>query len=278
MSDFPREIAPNIDWFGNCLPVAKGSESYHAHLGVFLLQGEDKTLLVDTGMPRFWPSMKVQLDAALRGRPLDYLFPTHPESPHAANTPNIHERYPNCRVVGDTRDYALYYPKHARRLDPRAIGDEIDLGGLHFTFIPAIFKDLPSSMWGYESTHQVMFVADGFAFLHSGSSVPEDDDPLHRPGECTLTSSELIAGLTTANGDFIVRASLYWSRFVEPAGIFEQLKALLKKYPTKIIAPAHGNVIVAVDKALPIVMQTHVDAFETTFNPKATFSAAGLGG
>lgn len=278
MTDFPREIAPNIDWFGNCLPVSKGDEVFHAHLGVFLLKGTKHTLLVDTGMPKFWGSMKAQLDAALDGRQLDYLFPTHPESPHAANLPKILDRYPGCRVVGDTRDYALYHPGHADRLDPSKLGDEIDLGELKLTFIPAVFKDLPSTLWAYESTHQVMFVSDGFAFLHTGSAVPEDDDPLHRPGECALNSSELIGGLTTEKGDFIVRASLYWSRFVEPELIFTQLRELFEKYPTKVIAPAHGNVIVDVPGVLPVVMQTHIDAFETTFNPNKTFSAAGLGG
>ena len=264
MALFPRQIAPNIYWFGNCIPVEVDGEVLHSHLGVYLLKGQSKTLLVDTGIPRYRKSFQEQLDVALAGRSLDFIFPTHPEVPHASNLPNLLERYPAAKVVGDTRDYHLYYPHYVDHLLPKAEGDTIDLGGLTFHFVKAVLRDLPSSLWGYEATHRVMFVADGFAFLHNGSDNPNSDDPLHRPGDCTLTSAELIQGLDIEKGEFIVRAALYWSRYVDPDILFTQIAELFKTYPTDIIGPAHGHAIVDVAAALPAVKQTHINAYRST--------------
>jgi hypothetical protein len=261
--NFPREIAKNVFWFGNCVKFDVDGEVLHAHFGIYLLIGKDRTLLVDTGVPRYWPSQKIQMDAALAGRPLDYVFITHLEVPHSTNLPNILESYPQCRVVGDARDFHLFYPQYTDRMDPKTEGDEVDLGDLRLKFIPAVLKDLPGSLWAYESAQQVMFVADGFAFAHSGSDDPLHDDPLHRPGECTFTSSELLDGLEVGKGEMIVRTALYWSRYVDPDSLFEKIGQLLAIYPTKVICPAHSNVIVDIERALPIVKQTHLNAFQS---------------
>ncbi|WP_424138297.1 MBL fold metallo-hydrolase [Roseomonas chloroacetimidivorans] len=266
---FPREIAPGILWFGNCLRITMGGEVFHSHLGVYLLKGNEKTLLVDTGMTRHWKSMRRQIDRALDGRSLDYVFPTHPEVPHCSNIPNLLDHYPGSRVVGDVRDYHLYYPEYADRFGEMGAGDVIDLGGQRVVFVPAVIRDLPSSLWAYEETRQVMFVADGFGFAHAGSDDPSRDDPLHRPGECALTSEEIIDGLQVGRGEFVVRAALYWSRFVDPAPLFAEMRDLLTAHPATIIAPAHGNVVVDVPRTLPIAQQTHANAFGGAFPSSA---------
>lgn len=258
---FPREIAPSIFWFGNCLPVTVAGERYHSHLGVYLLRGAERTLLVDTGMMRSWPSLSKQLDVALDGRTLDFVFPTHPEVPHASNLPNLLERFPDIKVVGDTRDYAVYYPELEQVLQPSVVGDRIDLGGLVFRFLPAVLRDLPSSMWGFEETSRVLFVADGFGFIHSGSADPFGDHPVHRPGECTLTTAELPGDVVAAQGEVVVRAALYWTRFVDSAPMFEDLKAMFAELSPMLVAPAHGNVVSAPEAALAVAERTHENAY-----------------
>lgn len=258
---FPREIAPNIFWFGNCLKISVTAEIMHIHLNQFLLKGEEKTLLIDTGMPRHWDSLKAQLNIALGGRSLDYLFPTHPEVPHCANIPNILDEYPSCSLIGDVRDYGLYYPETRGRALNVSVGDAVDLGGLKLRFVPAILKDLPSSLWAFEETHRIMFVADGFAFLHAGSQNPMLDEPLHRPGECTLTSTELGSGVNVELGNFIIRAALHWSRFVDPDRLLKEMDELIDEHKPSIIASAHGNIIVDVDHVLPMIREMHHKAY-----------------
>lgn len=269
MTDIPREISRDILWLGSCIPVSINDETFHSHLGMYLLRGTDRTLLIDTGMPRFWPAVKRQLDVALGGRRLDYVFPTHPEVPHSANVPNILDSYPECRLIGDTRDYHLFYPQYVNRMDSVVANDEIDLGGLTFVFIDAVLKDLPSTLWGYERRERIMFVADGFAFLHPGDELSANDDPLHRPGDCGKLSSEIAGGLDVQLGEFIVKAALYWSRYVDPEHLFRSIRSLLSTYPTRMIAPAHSCVIDDVEGSIPIVQLTHENAYRATFAPRS---------
>ena len=264
LSTFPREIAAGVLWFGNCLSANVGRDVLHAHLSSYLIKGTSKTLLVDTGMPQTWSSLKVQLSEALDGRELDLVFPTHPEAPHCANLPRILRAYPSCRVVGDVRDYACYFPEFDDRLDHSAPSDVLDLGGKRVEFLPAILKDLPSSLWAFETTERVLFTSDGFCFLHAGSPDPFSDHPLHRPGECALTSAELSEGVNLDNAEFFVKSALYWSRYVDPDLLFGQVNDMLSKYPAEVIAPSHGNVIVDVPQIMPTLKQTHVNAYHNT--------------
>lgn len=261
MTAFPRRITSTVSWFGNCIPVEVDGETLHSHLGVYLVRGRDKTLLVDTGIPRHWASFRTQLDIALEGSALDYIFPTHPEVPHASNLANLLDYFPAAMVVGDIRDYHLYFPNHVTRMAARAVGDVIDLGGSRFHFVSAVLRDLPSTLWGYEEATRVLFVADGFAFLHAGSPNPYADDPLHRPGECTLTSSDMLGGLDVRRGEFIVRAALYWSRYVDPEVLFRKIEELFQRYPTEIIGPAHGPVLTDLARTLPLAKLTHEKAY-----------------
>ena len=84
----PREMAPGLTWLGTCLEVLPriqgaylkhaGSSILHAHQSFYLVAGERATAIVDTGQPQHWPAIERQLERALAGRTLNYVFPTHP--------------------------------------------------------------------------------------------------------------------------------------------------------------------------------------------------------
>lgn len=263
---FPRELAPGIYWLGACIPTHVNGVAFHGHVGQFLLVGEASTLLVDTGIPRDWKVIEAQLTKVLGARELDYLFVTHPEPPHSAALPNILDRYPGCRVVGDITDYHLYFPDYQHRLAAMTVGEEIDLGRLRFRFIEAVLKDLPNTLWGYETTERVMFVSDGFSFVHRDTLAESHDEIVHRPEECAMTSAELPGGVNLEHAAFILLTALYWSQFVDPEALFEEVEAVLRENPSRMIAPAHGNVIVDPDVVLPIIRKVHERAFENRAN------------
>ena len=64
------------------------------------------------------------------------------------------------------RDYHLFYPGIESRTTHVGPGHTLELGGLSCEFVPAILKDLPSTLWLYESTQRVLFAADGFSYFH----------------------------------------------------------------------------------------------------------------
>lgn len=268
----PRALAPNVHWLGKCIDdstMEMRGTAHHSHLSLYLISGADATLLVDTGVPSGWPAVEAQLAELLGNRKLDYVFPTHPEYPHSGNLEKLMDRYPAARVIGDVRDYHAYFPAIAARTVSVTAGSTVDLGsGSRLTFLPGLLRDLPSTLWLYEEQSQIMFVADGFGFFHrepdtANQEGDEDSMPHHYPGECALTVSELDADLEVVQASTIVRNALSWSRYVDATPLFGELRDLLAQFPTRIIAPAHGNVIDRPDEVLPMIEESHAVAFRT---------------
>ena len=264
----PREIAPGIHWFGPCNSTDMGGGTMHVHLSVFLLLGATHTLLIDTSTPTFWPKVAGDLERLLGGRTLDYILPTHCELPHSSNLPLLLTAYPAACVVGDLRDYHLYYPEFAERFEQRPLGVGLDLGGLQLTFVEAVLRDLPTTVWVYEATRQVMFVADGFSYVHTPSQAslsredPETGTPYHMLGECALTTGELQGDINEVQAAYLLRSALWWSRYVNADQLFRRVADIFEEYPTKVIAPAHGNVIVDPERIVPIIRDVHRRAGE----------------
>jgi metallo-beta-lactamase superfamily protein len=254
----PREIAPGIHWLGACGAGEVNGTPIHGHFSVFLLVGDSASLLVDTGVPSSWPVIECQLDAILGDRQLTWIVPTHPEIPHSGSLAALLGKYPKAVVTGDMRDYHLHFPDHAARLAPRARGETLDLGGLGFTFVEAVLYDMPSTIWGFERHHQVMFTSDGFLFSHRVPALADGTDldtPAHLPGECAMTTSELAeAGspIDLEMGAFVLRMSIFGNRYIDSDLVFGRLRALFDRYPTRLIAPAHGNVVDDVETSLPV--------------------------
>lgn len=235
----PREIAPGIWWMPLCLEFVPAEELTHIHNAQYLIVGSDKTLLFDTGMPFQWNEIDSQLDQILGDRPLDYFVPSHPEIGHCSGTGHMFEKYPDTVLIGDVRDYTLFWPEYADRMIAAPIGSTIDLGSHTWHFVDALLKDLPSTQWGYESSQQVLFPADGFAYSHQ-PPVEGDDRPTHSPGQCRLMATELPGEPGPEQVVWITRSALYWTRFVKMDRFYDQLQTLLSEHPVQIVAPAHG--------------------------------------
>jgi hypothetical protein len=261
-SRLPREIAPNIVWLGGCLSRVINGQELHSHSSCYLIRGTERSLLVDTGRPGNWAEVSDGLDRYLGDRPLDFIFPTHPELPHSGNLGRLIERYPDVVIFGDVRDYHLFYPTSESRLESRPFGFEVDLGGgYRFEVVEAVVRDLPNTQWGYEHSQRVLFSADGFAFMHSAGA-EDEDDPTHLPGECGLLTSELGGPVNLEYAAFYTGSAIYWTRFIDDSDeLFGRLAALLEEHPASVIAPGHGNVVDTVDEAVPVMKQAHQDAF-----------------
>ena len=258
----PREIAPGVWWVGGCLESAAFDEPVHFHTSAYLIVGADRSLLYDTAPPSMWGDMDRDLDRILGGRPLDYVVPSHPEIPHAGNLHRLMDKYPDMIVTGDLRDYHLYYPDYENRLKPVPHGTTIELGGgYRFTLLDAIIEDLPNTVWAYEHKRQVLFPVDALGYGHLPQKAEFPDEPLHRAGECALLSSELRASPDLKLATHLTQSSLFWSRYVEITPYLERMAELLQKYPTRLIAPAHGSVIDDLDVIMPVMREAHRKAY-----------------
>ncbi len=258
----PREFTDGVWWVGGCLESAAFEESVHFHTSAYLIVGADKALLYDTAPPSMWPDMDRDLDKILKGRPLDYIVPSHAEIPHAGNLHRLLDKYPYAIAAGDLRDYHLFYPDHVDRMQNVPHGTTLDLGGGYkFSFLDAIIEDLPNTVWGYEHRQQVLFPVDALGYGHLPQSAEFPDEPLHRAGECALLSSELRTPPPLDLATYLTQSSLFWSRYVPIEPYLERLRLLLKEYPTRFIAPAHGSVIDDLNVVMPVLEEAHRKAF-----------------
>ncbi|GGE38245.1 hypothetical protein GCM10007276_14570 [Agaricicola taiwanensis] len=218
-------------------------------------------MLIDTGTPTYWPAISAQIETVIGDRPIDFVFPTHPEIPHSAALPLLLRKYEKAQVLCDARDYHLLYPEFSQRIIHTEPGDEVDLGDLKVEFLPALIKDLPNTLWAFEHKHKIMFVSDGFSFLHRGSR-PLDEDAGHKEGECTMLTSEFGEPLNPQNATYLLQAALYWTKFVNVSKLFGPIDELMEKYQPRYIAPAHGNLIDDGSEVAPVIRQMHKNTYD----------------
>lgn len=258
----PRELAPGIWWLGSCLESSAFEEPVHFHTSAYLVLGEDRTLLFDTGPSGAWDKIAADLAQVLQGRALDYVVPSHPEIPHAGSLDRVLTAYPQAQVVGDVRDFHLYFPDYVDRMTAVPHGTEIDLGGgFVFVVLEALIRDLPSTVWGYEKHQQVLFPVDALGYGHLPQPSRDVDEPLHRRGECALLASELDHPPDLDLATHLTKSSLFWSRFVRIDPYFDRFDALLATYPTRLLAPAHGSVVDDLGVIMPVLKAAHRKAF-----------------
>lgn len=238
----PRLLTPDCLWTGGCLEAAYGHHT-HAGFSMFVVRGTEKSVIVDTGHAHHWKQVERDVEMFLDGRPLDYIFPTHGELPHAGLMSQWLHKYPDAMAVGRVGDYHLFYPDLKDRFRVMDAGESLDLGGRHLLFLPAVWRDLPDSLWAFETVDRILFAADGFAHLHP-----------HDPAQCDAFTSELPPPDLKLIQYFNEHA-LQWTRFADARETFEDLDRLLRILKPRLIAEAHGGVIDTTEAVLPLFKQ-----------------------
>ena len=112
-----RPITPDIFWITHCLGD-KAQDIYKNYFGMlpnaadysghrivdypfsaFLIRDE-KSLIIDTGAPRQQANTLKAVEYVLGDKPLDYIWISHVELPHAGNAPALKRRYPQAVFMG----------------------------------------------------------------------------------------------------------------------------------------------------------------------------------
>lgn len=241
--ELPRLLTPDVLWTGGCVELDIRGERVHSHFSNFVVRGSKRSILVDTGHPMHADQIERAYDAFLDDTQPEYIFTTHLEYPHCGLLPKWLQKYPAAQVIGDVRDYELYYPEHAGRFIQKEPGDFVDLGDRKFAIVPAIWCDLKETLWGFDTKDRILFVADGFSATHH-----------HVPGHCGLTAGEQPIP-EPAMMRIINELALQWTRYVDASITFDQLDELLALLEPRIIAPAHGAIIDHPDVMLPCIKQ-----------------------
>jgi len=244
--ELPRELAPGVFWFGDCLQYHYQDTLLHGYNSVYLVAGDECSALIEGGHPRDLPELEAQIEQVLARDdvpPLRYLFTTHTEVPHCAGFGRWLEHFPDTVAIGDVTDMHLIFPGFEDRLRPLAPGDSVDLGGRELRVVESVFRDFLYTRWAFDTKTKTLFTGDGIAYTH-----------YHAVGHCGATAEESPALDIPDMTALFAELALYWTRFVDLEAYIERLDQLLfDELGVELIAPTHGLPIADPKKTMPAV-------------------------
>lgn len=150
----------SIDLFESQYVVPNGV-SYNSYVIL-----DEKTAILDTVDPRATDVWFKNLAEVLGDRQPDYLVISHLEPDHAGNIQKAAEKYPEMKLVGNPKTFAMLPQFFELDLTERCVtvkeGDTLSLGSHTLTFVMAPMVHWPEVMVSYESSEKILFSADGF--------------------------------------------------------------------------------------------------------------------
>lgn len=181
---------------------------------------DDKVAVMDTIDPTVTEQWISNLEEALDGRGVDYLVVHHMEPDHAGSMTQLVEKFPNMKIIGNAKTFAMMKQFVDFDVDAKAVvvaeGDTLELGHHKLSFVMAPMVHWPEVMVTYDALEKVAFSADAFGKF----------------------------GTRDADEDWTCEARRYYFNICGKYGA--QVQMLLKKLATldiDIICPLHGPVL-----------------------------------
>lgn len=208
--------------FENAFPIPRGI-SYNAYVML-----DEKTVLLDTVDHAVGKQFFENLEHVLNGRKLDYLIVSHMEPDHCATMSELIIRYPEVKIIGNTKIMTLIKQFFNFDIDSRAVvvkeNDTLCTGRHTLKFIMAPMVHWPEVMVTYDSTDKTLFSADAF-------------------GTFGAINGNIFADEVNFDKDWLDDARRYYANIVGKYG--PQVQALLKKASAleiNLLCSIHGPV------------------------------------
>ena len=228
--EFVKKISEQLYWVGasdrrlalfeNVYPIPRGV-SYNSYLWM-----DEKTVLLDTVDKSVSHQFFENIASVLGSRSLDYLIVTHMEPDHCAVMDELVLRYPDIKIICNTKVQTLIKQFFSFDIDSRAItvkeNDTFSSGKHTFTFVAAPMVHWPEVMVAYESTEGILFSADAF-------------------GTFGAINGNIYADEVNVERDWLDDYRRYYTNIVGKYGV--QVQAVLKKaagLDIRMICPLHG--------------------------------------
>lgn len=224
----PQRICDGITWVGaidwdrrlfdELIPLSNGT-TYNA----YLVEGTEKTVLVDTVDPAFTATLLGQLDQ-LGVKRLDHVVSNHAEQDHSGSIPAVLARYPEATVLATSKgkgmlgDLLGLAPERVTGVDN---GATLDLGGKTLRFVHFPWVHWPETMLTYVEQDRLLLSCDLF-----GAHLTAPD----------LRSVDLESVLRAARG--------YFAEIMMPyRGMIEKNLSRVTDLALDTIAPSHGPLV-----------------------------------
>ena len=208
--------------FENMFPLPNGV-AYNSYLIM-----DEKTALVDSVDSAIMQQFFENIVHVLGGRAIDYLIVNHMEPDHCASIDELCRRYPDMKIVGNTKTFQMLRQFYDFDIELRTLevkeGDSLSLGAHTLRFYCMPMVHWPEVMMTYEETGKVLFSADAF-------------------GSFGALSGNLYSDELDFEGLFLDDARRYYTNIVGRYGA--QVQLALKKascLDIGMICPLHGPI------------------------------------
>ncbi|MBI2857752.1 MAG: FprA family A-type flavoprotein [Chloroflexi bacterium] len=164
------QLAPGVHWVGvedwyrrsfdAVMDLPFGS-SYNA----FLVQGKDKSALIDTVHRPFCEEFLGKLRRLIDLSRLDFVVMNHAEPDHSGCIPAILEAAPGAKLLASEKGIEMarsYYHIDDGRLAAVADNSLLDLGGKTLKFIYSPWLHWPETMFTFLAEERILFTCDFF--------------------------------------------------------------------------------------------------------------------
>lgn len=227
-----KKVTDDLTWVGaNDRRLAMFEAAYAVPDGIsynsYLLLDE-KTVLFDTVDKAVSKIFYENIAEVLGDRKLDYLFVHHMEPDHSADIQRIIEKYPEVKIVCNSKIVTMLKQFFEFDIDSRVVvvkeGDTIFTGKHNFAFLMAPMVHWPEVMVSYDTTDKILFSADAFGIFGA-------------------LNGAIFADEVNFDRDYLDEARRYYTNIVGKYGT--QVQSLLKKasaYEINMICPLHGFV------------------------------------
>lgn len=184
----PRKIKEDIYWVGaidwdrrlfdSLIPLPDGT-SYNA----YLIQGTDKTVLIDTVDPDVVDKLLAQLE---RFKKIDYVVAHHAEQDHSGSIPNVLDRFREAKVIATPKGKGMLIDLLGIPEDKFLTvtdGETLPLGNKTLQFIHTPWVHWPETMVTYLKEEAVLFSCDLFGSHLATSDLYADEDSIYEPAK-----------------------------------------------------------------------------------------------
>ena len=210
----------DLDLFESQYIIPEGV-SYNSYVII-----DEKIAIMDTVDARKTDEWLANLGDALEGKEPEYVVVLHMEPDHAGSLKTLVEKYPNIKIVGNTKTFMFMNQFFDMNIEDKKVlvneGDVLELGTHKLSFINAPMVHWPEVMVAYDSENKILFAADAFGKFGAleGEVVLEDEST------------------------WSCEARRYYFNIVGKYGM--QVQGLLKKAAAldiQMICPLHGPVL-----------------------------------
>ncbi len=221
----PRKIKDRIYWMGyvdwdtrlfdSLIPLPDGT-SFNA----FLIEGSEKTVLIDTVESQLAGELLAQLDNVPK---LDYIVSLHAEQDHSGSIPQVLSRYPEAKLITSPKAKGmlmdlLRIPE--KKFITVSDGETLSLGDKTLEFVHTPWVHWPETMMAYLKEDKILFSCDFF-----GSHIATTD--LFVSDEARVYEA----------------AKRYYAEIMMPfKNMIRKNLNKIKSYDIDIIAPSHGSI------------------------------------